>query len=384
MAPLQYFTGEGRFATPVVHLGWGLIVISLAVLVIVSALLVIAIVRHQRRRMSDPLPPPTRDLAGVRAIYFGVAVTVVLLIISATWTMETLAALAPPRHPGMTIEVHGHQFWWEFRYLGTTPDQTFTTANEIHLPVGVPVRFLVTGDDVIHSFWVPQLAGKTDAIPGRINHAWLEADQAGVYYGQCTEYCGLQHAHMGLRVVAESPERFAAWRQHQLAPATNSPSGASGATDANPPGPDRSSPTANDSNAANPAQAAEPAQGSPAGPPAGQTAGQASGQAAGQDGAQAAAQPEQNLTARGEAVFVTHCGACHTVRGTPAGGVLGPDLTHVASRAMIAAETLPFKPEALKRWIADAPAVKPGVLMPRTNLSPAELDAVTSYVSSLN
>jgi cytochrome c oxidase subunit 2 len=96
----------------------------------------------------------------------------------------------------------------------------FTTANEIHIPVGVPVRVRLHGADVIHSFWVPKLTGKTDAIPGQVNQSWIQADKPGRYAGTCQEFCGFQHAHMAFEVVAQTPDEFARWRTHQLEPAT--------------------------------------------------------------------------------------------------------------------------------------------------------------------
>ncbi|HYI45802.1 MAG TPA: cytochrome c oxidase subunit II, partial [Actinomycetota bacterium] len=106
----------------------------------------------------------------------------------------------------LSIEVIGHDWWWEVRY----PDGT-VTANEIHIPVGEPVRLELTSADVIHSFWVPQLQVKTDQIPGRVNESWLQADSPGRYRGQCAEFCGLQHTNMVVYVVADAPDDFEAW-----------------------------------------------------------------------------------------------------------------------------------------------------------------------------
>lgn len=116
----------------------------------------------------------------------------------------------------MTVQVSGHQWWWEVRY----PQQGFATANEIHIPVGQPIRLELTSADVVHNFWVPELHGKIDMTPGKVNTLWLQADQAGVYRGKCAEYCGTQHAKMELIVVADPPEQFGAWlaRQQQPAP----------------------------------------------------------------------------------------------------------------------------------------------------------------------
>lgn len=118
----------------------------------------------------------------------------------------------------LTVHVTGKQWWWQIRYMKGS-DVVAATANEIHLPAGTPVRFKLSSNDVIHSFWVPNLSGKMDLIPGRTNEIWLRADHEGVWRGQCAEFCGVQHAHMGLEVVAESPAKFYQWLQWQTQPA---------------------------------------------------------------------------------------------------------------------------------------------------------------------
>jgi cytochrome c oxidase subunit 2 len=127
---------------------------------------------------------------------------------------------------GLSIEVTAHQWWWEVRYDDVDASNVFTTANEIHIPVGVPVTFTLHGGDVIHSFWVPNLGGKKDLIPGKVSTIWLQADKPGVYRGQCAEYCGLQHARMAFWIVADPQDQFNAWRQDQnqtsVQPATDS------------------------------------------------------------------------------------------------------------------------------------------------------------------
>ena len=118
----------------------------------------------------------------------------------------------------MRVEVVGHQWWWEYRY----PDLNVVTANELHVPVGVPLRLELTSNDVIHSFWAPQFGWKKDAIPGKTNTMPVQVDQPGVYDGTCTEYCGTQHAWMRVRVVAQSTDEFNAWVQQQQQPASSS------------------------------------------------------------------------------------------------------------------------------------------------------------------
>jgi cytochrome c oxidase subunit 2 len=143
----------------------------------------------------------------------------VALLATLVWTMVALAKSSVPANTPLTLDVTGRQWWWDVKYNAPEPDKSFTTANEIHIPVGVPVLVRLHGGDVIHSFWVPKLSGKTDTIPGQINVTWLQASQPGRYRGQCMEYCGVQHAHMGFEVVAESQEDFQRWREHQLQPA---------------------------------------------------------------------------------------------------------------------------------------------------------------------
>ena len=119
----------------------------------------------------------------------------------------------------ISIQVIGHQWWWEVVYPNTDPSQQVTTANEIHIPVGVPVVLNTASRDVIHSFWAPNLQGKRDLIPGYTTALWFEADRPGVFRGQCAEFCGLQHAKMAFYIVAEEPAKFQDWLQHQIAPA---------------------------------------------------------------------------------------------------------------------------------------------------------------------
>lgn len=136
----------------------------------------------------------------------------------ATWAYDRRLARAADMPP-LEIEIVARQWWWDVRYLDRRADRIFRTANELHLPAGVPVRITLKSNDVIHSFWVPNLAGKQDLIPGRISQIVLQPIREGSYRGQCAEFCGLQHAHMALDVTVESPSRFAAWSAAQLQPA---------------------------------------------------------------------------------------------------------------------------------------------------------------------
>lgn len=221
-SPLNYLTAYGPRADAILPLTYGTMVISCLVSVLIAILLGGAILR--RRPASDAENPHAlavkRSGSGLPWIYVGVGISTVALFGIAVWTMVVLSAVATPSaKPTLTIEINAKQWWWEVRYARAPHDRTFTTANEIHIPVGEPVAFTLKSDDVIHSFWVPALHGKTDVIPGQTNTTWLEARVPGTYRGQCTEYCGKQHAHMGFVVIAEDRPAFEAWLERQRGPA---------------------------------------------------------------------------------------------------------------------------------------------------------------------
>jgi cytochrome c oxidase subunit 2 len=226
--PLSYLSSGGIRAATVVPLTWYMLTVSIIVCLVIAALLWSAIrrARPQDLRTEMSAIPVERGGDGIRWISVGLIVSSLPLVVALVWTMLTLAAVAgPPAHPGLVLDVTGRQWWWEVQYNGSAPTDIFETANEIHIPVGVPVLVRLHGGDVIHSFWVPQLTGKTDTIPGQVNLSWLEADKPGRYLGQCTEFCGYQHAHMQLEVVAEPQAEFDQWvsRQRQSAAAPESP-----------------------------------------------------------------------------------------------------------------------------------------------------------------
>jgi cytochrome c oxidase subunit 2 len=199
-----------------------MLLVSVAVCLVIGWLLW----RGARRFKASGGAAETRSIevadgpSGLSWIRTGLLLSGIPLLIALVWTMATLAAVSgPPAKPDLTLDVTGHQWWWEVSYASKRPAEVFTTANEIHVPVGAKVLVRLHGADVIHSFWVPKLTGKTDVIPGQTNLSWLEAREPGIYRGPCTEYCGVQHAHMMLEVVAQSPAEFEAWRQGQLRPA---------------------------------------------------------------------------------------------------------------------------------------------------------------------
>jgi cytochrome c oxidase subunit 2 len=151
-----------------------------------------------------------------------VAASVVLLLVLLVASVGTDRAMAQlPLRDAVHVELTGHQWWWSVRYDDADPSRIFTTANEMHVPVGKPVIVTLRSDDVIHSLWVPNLTGKKDLIPGRTATLTFRADRAGVYRAQCAEFCGLQHAWMALPVTAEAPEQYEAWAARQRQPASN-------------------------------------------------------------------------------------------------------------------------------------------------------------------
>ena len=193
------------------HLTWVLVVVAAIVFVAVTGILFAAIRRHRGEGSGI-------DLASVstRPVLVGGAV-VPAAILLATFIAALGAMREYPidRSQAITVRVIGHQWWWDVEYLDASGSTIFHTANEIHVPVGRPVRVLLNSADVIHSFWVPALHGKIDLIPGDTNEVRFTASRPGVYRGECAEFCGLQHAHMGFMVVADDPARFDAWAAGQ-------------------------------------------------------------------------------------------------------------------------------------------------------------------------
>jgi cytochrome c oxidase subunit 2 len=241
--------------------------------------------------------------------------TTLALIIFTLLSYLTTQGFGATSANALRITVTGKQWWWRIEYQGASPSESVTTANELHVPIGMPITLTLISNDVIHSFWVPNIAGKQDLIPGRTNTITFTVSKPGTYRGQCAEFCGLQHAHMALLVIAESPDDFAKWRAREL------------------------------SDAATPADPGR---------------------------------------AQGLEVFLrSGCVVCHSIRGTPAGGLQGPDLTHLASRQTIAAATLPNTRGNLQGWIADPQGIKPGAQMPRAELDALDLNAVSDYLSEL-
>ncbi len=221
--PQNALDPAGPEARTIDNLWWLVFWIATAIFVVVEAALLFAVVRFRKREGDDR---PVRQVHGnTRLEIVWTIVPAVLLAALAVPTVATLFDLRDepaPAENALQIEVIGHQWWWEFRY----PEYGFSTANEMHIPAGRPVYLTMTSEDVIHSFWVPRLGGKRDVVPGRETNLTLEADEPGLYLGQCAEFCGLAHADMRQRVFAETEAEFEAWARAQAEPAVLPDSGA--------------------------------------------------------------------------------------------------------------------------------------------------------------
>lgn len=248
----------------------------------------------------------------------GVVLPSAVLAVVAVLTIHYTRVLHPTDPPAGTlhVDVVGYRWWWDVQY----PDLGIRAANEINVPVGSTVDITLTSADVVHSFWVPQLAGKVDAIPGDTNRLRLVAEDPGAYWGPCAEFCGLQHSNMAIQIVARTPDDFATWVR------------------------------AHDDNATSARAAADPAR-------------------VERGRAVFRAQP---------------CGGCHRVAGTDAAGFVGPDLSDIGSRLELGAGVLANDAESMTRWIRDAPAEKPGAQMPSFALSADDLAALVAYLQSLD
>lgn len=311
------FGGQGADGRDFLSLFSLFLIVTTVIYLMVIAGLAAAVFRRRRAEHTvesgsfhDEPPPVRMALIGWVALV-GVGLTLLTLFSFLTdRSMARTAALKP-----IEIEITGHQWWWQVRYTGADPSSSLETANELHLPAGVPAHITLKSSDVIHSFWVPNLAGKQDLIPGRITDMTLKPLRAGSYRSQCAEFCGVQHAHMALDVTVESRNAFLNWYRAGL---------------------------------------------------------------------QDAPAPSTPLAQAGYAYVTTRqCALCHNISGSEAGGRVGPDLTHLASRRSIAAGTLPMSRGNLYGWIADPQANKPGSKMPTMELEPNELHAVVAYLETL-
>jgi cytochrome c oxidase subunit 2 len=295
--------------TSIVELFWLAMVPSALILAIVLGGIVVVLVRD-RGGVNVPDPEPRHYGRALEITW--TAIPLLLVIVFFGLGLRTMAVVNAEPEPALRVQVIGHQWWWEFRY----PDLGIVTANELHVPTGVPVRLELLSADVIHSFWVPRFGWKKDAIPTRSNSLSVQVNEAGTYDGACTEYCGTQHAWMRITVVAQPQAELDAWVKAQQTPA---------------------------------------------------------------------AAPTDALAQRGRDLFASStCVNCHAVAGTNANARVGPDLSHVGSRATIGAGVAQRNADTLQQWIQSPQAIKPGVLMPGyPALGQSDLAALAAYLDGL-
>ena len=292
------------------------LVITGIIFVVVFSLLVYAVVKF-RKRVTDADREPPQVYGSTQIELAWTIIPILIVVVLFLTTARVIHAVQDAPEPASALDVIaiGHQYWWEFRY----PKLGIVTANELHIPVSdlshpAPTFLQLLSADTDHSFWVPELAGKTDLIPNHPNRMWMDPQRTGVFLGQCAQYCGTQHAKMLLRVSVDETDDFAAWVRAQQKPVV-----------------------------------------------------------------------QDTDRVAGRRVFESNaCMNCHAVGGTQANGRFGPDLTHLMSRATIAAGAAENTHDNLRLWIQNPSAIKPGSLMPAMKLSDADLDAVVSYMETLH
>jgi len=354
-----------------------LIYAGTAVFIFVEGILVLTLIRFRRR----PGQPEPEHVHGNTALE--ITWTVIPLLILITIAIPTVRTIfktqAAARSDALQVEVIGHQWWWEFRYPQFTMAglngrvDTVVTANELYLPIGRTVNFTLRSRDVIHSFWVPALAGKRDVVSNHTNYLWYTPDSSGanVWNGACVEYCGTSHANMRFKAFTVSEADFNSWIAHQQTMAQGTAPAAAAAAGA----------------------AVPPVAGVPAAPAnAAPQVAQAGFVSFPRDKMPAYSVPQtplpsglrydDNALAAGNAasgqklVTTGMCIACHTVRGEQTMvGIIGPNLTHLGTRTTIGGGLYPNDAQHLARWVKNAPAMKPGIIMPA--LGVGEYDPVT-------
>lgn len=334
-APASTFAPQATSASQLTSLSVFVLSITALIFIGVGSLLVYALVRFRRRPGDVNEPPQVFGSTQIELSWTIIPTIIIVVLFLGTARVLFSVQDAPKPPTALNLVVIGHQFWWEFRY----PEYNVVTANEMHIPVANgtvprPTFMKITSADVMHSFWVPQLAGKTDLLPNRVNEMWMDPQKPGLYVGQCAQFCGVQHAKMLLRVYVESEDDFKRWiaaqQKSQAEIAPNSPA------------------TRGDVSAQSPEVASE-------------------------------------INAHdGQLVFEQQaCINCHTVAGTVANGRYGPDLTHLMSRATLGAGAAENTPDNLKAWIADPHSFKPGCLMPAMHLTDRQNAEITAYLATL-
>lgn len=286
--------------------------------ILVSGILIYVVWRFRDRDPKDKSVPEQVQGNHTLEVIWTIIPIVILVVVAIPTVQVAFKAHTTSAADALEVSVKAHQWWFAFEY----PETGVVTANELYIPVGKDVRISLQSNDVIHSFWVPKLAGKVDLIPGRTNQMWFRADRAEVYYGQCAEFCGAAHAQMRFRVIAVEQAEFDAWMARQ--------------------------------------------QKGEAIPTAGQ-------------------EKLGYELFMGATPSKATCITCHAINGTKAEGKIGPDLTNFGERSTLAAGVYENTEAHLKQWIRQPKEMKPGVVvMPaHPNLTDEELDAIIAYLQTL-
>ncbi len=334
---------KGDLARDIDHLFRITLYAAIGVFVLVEGALLFVLFKF-RGRPDDPEPKQVHGNTTVEIIW--TAIPALILAFIAVPTVRTIFdTYRVPKGPEvLQVEVIGHQWWWEFRY----PQYGLTTANELHVPVGRPVALKMVTQDVLHSFWVPQFAGKRDVFQQRPTVLWFRAEEAGLYPGQCAEFCGIQHGRMAFQVQAEAPAEFDAYVARLKASGAPAPAPAA---------------TASAGGVTTASLGAQ--QGGPRAPAADTTP---------------AAPAVDPLVAQGQQLFLAKgCIGCHSTDATKPMGI-GPNLAGVGRRAYIAAGWLKNDDAGLTHWIREPQTVKTGVLMPNLGVTEDEAKALVAYL----
>jgi cytochrome c oxidase subunit 2 len=312
--PQDTLTHDGDVSSKITDLFFLTFWIAVAVFVLVEVGILVIIFRYRRRPNQEGLPAQIHGSTPLEISW--TIIPAIILAVLAIPTVRDIRFLADIPEDAMEVNVTAQQWWWAFEY----PGQDVVTADEMYVPVGRPIKVTLQSKDVIHSFWVPKLAGKMDVVPSnnpkqRLNEMWFNAREPGRYSGQCAEFCAESHAKMKFTVVAVPQDEFDAWIREQQEPADR-PTGL-------------------------------------------------------------AAQGEQLFNGQ-------PCIACHAIEGNPSAiGEIGPNLTHFASRERFAGSWLENNTENLYDWLKDPPAIKPGSKMPNYNLTDEQINLLIAYLQSL-
>ena len=377
---------------PVAKSQWDLFMVTVYVttfiFIIVGTVLAYAQIKFRAKSEAEEhVEPPAEAGHGNPLVEIGlIAGSVALLVIIAIPTLKgiwyTHDVPEAEKADALDVTATGYQWWFKFEYntekiQTMMGEQNLATGNELIVPAGRPVRVQVRTVDVIHSFWLPKLAGKVDMIPNRPNFLWFKADHPGYYYGQCAEYCGDSHAIMRFRVIALEKDDYARWLANQKQPA-------------------RAVTTADASRPHVEFASLSSASVPPTGPGSTLTGSPTSAFQEWQAKQLPSANEDPALIAKGRKLFSEKtCISCHTVRGHEGIGITGPELTHVGARSTIAAGVLENSPERMHQWINNPNYFKPGNKMfnggytdtdtgqRKFTLNDEEIDAIVAYLQSL-